>query len=451
MQLRKTEDLTSGSVLRVLLRFSLPYMLSSFLQMLYSAVDMFVVGRYADTAAISAVSVGGKISSLITVVIMGLSTGATVLIGNRVGERDGPAASAAIGNTISLFAMIAAVITPMMIVLTPAAVRLVQTPQAAVGDANTYVLICACGLPFITAYNLACCILRAIGDSRTPVRFILIACLVNVALDFLLVGCFSLGVGGAAAATVAAQSVAAVSAVVYLLRHRAAYAFSRRDLKPHRAEMGRILKVGLPVAVQDGCLHVYFIILTVIANSRGLTDSAGVGIVETIMNFVFLVSFSVESALVTITAQNIGAGKPQRACRSTYYAVLIAGGFGVLMALLCQLFSVRFVALFTMDAQVAAAGAAYLRTYSIDTAIGGAVICVNGYLCGKGSSGIVFLQNILSIVLVRLPVAYFMSMLHPESMAYMGASSPAGSAFSMVFLALYLFIKKDLLISPHGR
>lgn len=444
-------QLTTGPVFQRLMEFAVPYLLTSLLQVLYGVVDTYTVGIYTDATSISAVSIGAKVSSLVTVVVMGLATGATVLIGRNIGEEDDKAAAAAVGNTISFFLLFAMLATPLMLVMTPRLVLWVQTPEAAVSAASSYVFICVCGLPFVIAYNLICSILRAIGDSKTPMYFVAIACVVNIGLDFLLVGALHMGAAGAAVATIVAQAVSSVCGLLYLLLHKLPFPVTLRDLRFQSGVLGRILGVGLPVAVQDGCMHICFIVLTAIANLRGVTDSAGVGIVETIVNAVFLVAYAFEAAVVTMTAQNLGAGKPERVRTAVGYSILVVAAFGAAVMLVCNFWGESVVGIFTADPAVIRAGTPYLRTYSIDTMLAAFSFVLSGYLCGKGSSGIVFVQNMLAIILVRLPVAYYMSTLFPDTMLYMGLSSPCGTLFSSLFLVTYLFARKDMLLCKNPR
>lgn len=447
--MQKTTEvrLTTGPVFQRLMGFVIPYLLTSLLQVLYGVVDTYTVGVFTDATSISAVSIGAKVSSLVTVMVMGLSTGATVLLGRSVGEQNHRASAEAVGNTISFFLLFAAVITPLMLMVSPWLVIWVRTPPMAVSATHAYIFICACGLPFVIAYNIICSILRAIGDSKTPLYFVSIACIVNIGLDFLLVGGFGMGAAGAAVATIIAQAISSICGLLYLLWHKLPFPVSFRDLRCRRPVLGEILRVGLPVAVQDGCMHICFIILTAIANLRGVTDSAGVGVVETIINAVFLVAYAFEAAVVTMTAQNLGARKPERVRATVGYSMLLVVAFGAIVMLACNIWGDFVVGIFTDDPAVIRAGSDYLKTYSIDTMLAGFSFIISGYLCGKGNSGIVFLQNMLAIILVRLPVAYFMSAAFPDTMFYMGLSSPGGTLFSIAFLALYLIVKKDMLLS----
>jgi putative MATE family efflux protein len=435
--MQKNQDLTSGNVLHTLVTFTLPYLLSMFLQVLYGAVDLFVVGQFAGSSAVSAVSVGSQIMHMVTVMVVGLSMGGTVRIAMRIGMRELEGAARAVGNTVLVFAALALLATPALLIWAPDLVSLVRTPAEAVAEAREYVYLCAAGLPFIIAYNIISSIFRGVGDSRTPMYFIGVACAVNVALDFLLVGAVGMGVSGAALATVAAQAVSSVAAFLYLRRRGLGFPVAGTDFRPRKDDCLGILQVGVPISLQEGLIQVSFIVITVIANVRGLTDSAAVGVVEKIIGFVFLVPSAFLSSITAMTAQNIGAGLPERAVQAAKYGMGITAGFGALVCLLSQIAPQLLTGIFSRDALVVAAGAAYLRTYSIDCILAAFAFCINGYLCGCGKSVLVFVHNLLAILLVRIPVAYCMSVLYPDTLLPMGIASPGGSLLSVLICCGY--------------
>ena len=424
-------------MLRTLVTFTLPYLLSMFLQVLYGAVDLFVVGQFNSSSAVSAVSVGSQIMHMVTVMVVGLSMGGTVRIGMRIGMREPAGAARAVGNAVWVFAVLAVIATPAMWLAAPGLVSLVRTPAAAVAEATQYVLICAAGLPFIIAYKVVSRIVRGVGDSRTPMYFIGVACGVHVALEFVLVGAVGMGAAGAALDTVAAQGVSSVAAILYLRRRGLGFPLTRAAFRPRREDCLGILKVGIPICLQEGLIQVSFIVITVIANVRGLTDSAAVGVVEKIISFVFLVPSAFLSSITAMTAQNIGAGRPDRAVAAAKYGIVMAASFGALVCLFSQVAPQLLTGIFSRDAAVVAAGAEYLRTYSIDCVLAAFAFCINGYLCGCGKSLLVFAHNLLAIVLVRIPVAYYMSILYPDTLLPMGIASPGGSLLSVLICCGY--------------
>ena len=302
------KNLTTGSVFGNIVRFSLPYLLSYFLQTLYGMADLFIIGQYEGVASTTAVSIGSQAMHMLTVMIVGLAMGATVTIGQAVGARDRRGAAGYIGNTTTLFLALSVVVTGVLLALARPIAAVMSTPAEAVPGTVAYLRICFLGVPLITAYNIIASIFRGLGDSKRPMYFIAIACAANIALDYLFMGALHMGPAGAALGTTLAQAVSVAVSLVVIRRERDGIALTRGDLRPRRAVMGRILRIGVPVALQDGLIQIAFLFITVIANRRGLTDAAAVGIVEKIISFLFLVPSSMLSTVSALGAQCIGAG-----------------------------------------------------------------------------------------------------------------------------------------------
>lgn len=423
--------LTSGSVLKNIIRFSLPYLLSYFLQTLYGMADLFIIGQYEGVSSTTAVSVGSQVMHMITVMLVGLAMGSTVSIGQAIGGQDRKKAAAFTGNTVSLFLVLSLLLTGALLLCRQWIVSAMATPAEAVAGTMDYLTICFIGIPFIVAYNIISAIFRGMGDSKRPMYFIALACVVNILLDYLFIGVLGMGPAGAALATTLAQAISVVFAFWAIRRSEAtAMPISREDFRPQRPIMEKILKIGLPVAAQDGFIQISFLLITIIANRRGLTDAAAVGIVEKIISFLFLVPSSMLSAVSALGAQNIGAGKPERAQKTLRYAVIITLSFGMAMVVVCQAAAEILVSLFTPNQAVALAGGQYLRGYILDCFFAGAHFCFSGYFCACGKSGLSFLHNFLSILLVRIPGAYLSSHFFPATLLPMGLSSAAGSLLS---------------------
>ena len=436
-------NLTKGSVLKNIVLFSLPYLLSYFLQTLYGMADLFIVGQFEGVESITAVSVGSQVMHMLTVMIVGLAMGSTVMIGKFIGADKKEEASAAVGNTVVLFMGVAAVLTIGLLMLVHPVVRVMSTPQEAVSDTVRYLTICFMGIPFITAYNIISSIFRGMGDSKSPMYFIGIACGVNIFLDYLFIGGMSLGASGAALGTVLSQTISVITALLVIRRKKTGISIKKYHLKPCSAVMGQILKIGIPVALQDGFIQIAFIVITIIANKRGLNDAAAVGIVEKLIGIVFLVPSTMLSAVSAISAQNIGAGKQERAVRTLKYAVIIAAGFGFTVAVITQFVSVPVVKIFTEDAAVAVMGGQYLRSYIWDCMLAGVHFCFSGYFCACGKSGISFIHNSLSIILARIPGAYLASLYFPNNLYPMGLAAPAGSILSDVICVIaFVYLNK---------
>ena len=398
-------DLTRGNVLKTIAVFALPYMLSYFLQTLYGMADLFIIGRFEGVASTTAVSIGSQVMHMTTVMIVGLAMGATVTIGRAVGAENKPRAARLIGNTVTLFMAGSVVLAAVLVGLVDPIVRIVSTPEQAVAGTRTYLIICFIGVPCITAYNIMASIFRGLGDSRSPMYFIAVACASNIALDYLFMGALHLGPAGAALGTTLSQLVSVIISLVVILRRKSGIHLSGADFKPERSALGEILSIGIPVMMQDGFIQVSFMIITIIANHRGLTDAAAVGIVEKIISFLFLVPSSMLSTVSALGAQNIGDGKHDRVDAILRYAIGIGLTFGLIVAVAVQFIAPSVVRPFTSDEAVVLAGASYIRGYIFDCLFAGVQFSFSGYFCAYGKSGLSFLHNTLSILLVLLPIA----------------------------------------------
>lgn len=435
---RDRSDLTRGSVLGKLVSFSLPYFLSCFLQTFYGLADLFITGQFNGADTITAVSVGSQITHMLTVVIVGLAMGTTVAVGHAVGAEKKERAAAVIGNTVTLSALFAAALTGILLLALDGIVAAVSTPPEAVRQAKEYLFVCFLGVPFITAYNVLSSIFRGRGDSRTPMYFVAAAGIFNVVLDYVLIGPFHMGALGAAAATVAAQGCSVALALFFLLRGRRGLKLDRRDLRLKRETVGAVLRVGFPIAVQDGFIQVSFLVITAIANGRGVEVAAAVGIVEKLIGFFFLVPSAMLSSVSAIAAQNAGAGKHERGRKALRYGILISVGVGLAIALFCQFFPEALVGIFAKDEpEVVRLGGQYLRSYVFDCAAAGIHFCFSGYFCAYGRAGLSFVHNLLSVLLVRIPGAYLASVCFPDTLYPMGWAPPGGSLLSAAICAAF--------------
>ena len=326
-------DLTTGSVFRNVVSFSLPYLLSYFLQTLYGMADLFIIGQLEGVASTTAVSIGSQVMHMLTVMLVGLAMGATVSIAQAAGGGDKKRTASAIGNTVTLFMLLSLALTALLLALRGGIVSIMSTPEESVQGTLAYLTVCFIGIPFITAYNIIASIFRGLGDSNSPMYFIAVACVVNIALDYYFMGTLHLGPAGAALGTTLSQAVSVLVSLAVILKRRL-ISVRRADFRPQRAVMGKLLQIGMPVALQDGFIQVSFVIITIIANRRGLTDAAAVGIVEKIIGFLFLIPSSMLSTVSALGAQNIGAGKPGRARLTLRYAAMIACSFGIAVVIL---------------------------------------------------------------------------------------------------------------------
>ena len=434
------ENLTTGSVCRNVILFSLPYLLSYFLQTLYGMADLFIIGQFEGVASTTAVSIGSQVMHMITVMIVGLAMGTTVCIGQAVGGGNNDRVAQNVGNTVTLFMLISVGAAALMFAWIRPIVSVMSTPEEAIEGTVAYLTICFLGIPFITAYNIISSIFRGMGDSKSPMYFVAVACAANIGLDYLFMGTFRLGPAGAALGTTCSQAISVIIALTVIVKRRS-IVLCKSDFRPRRRVMGRILSIGIPVALQDGLIQISFLVITVIANRRGLNDAAAVGIVEKIISFLFLVPSSMLSAVSVLGAQNIGAGKPERAVQTLRYAVTLAVEFGLLASAVIQFTAEPMVALFTDrtaadGAAVILLGGQYLRGYIWDCVFAGIHFSFSGYFCACGKSGLSFLHNILAILLVRIPGAYLTSHLFPDTLFPMGLATAAGSFLSVVICVI---------------
>ena len=438
------KKLTEGSVFKALLFFSLPYLLSYFLQTLYGMADLFIIGQYNGVDSTTAVSVGSQVMNMFTVMIVGLAMGATVMIGRCVGSNDFRQMSKVIGNTVTFFMGFSIVLTVVLLLFVKNIVNIVSTPEEAVSGTITYLTICFIGIPFIVAYNIISSIFRGMGDSKSPMYFIAVACAVNIIVDYIFIGVLKIGPAGAALGTVLSQAISVVVSLTVILKRKSGVKLTKSDFKPQKNVLRNVLKIGVPISLQDGFIQISFIIITIIANRRGLNDSAAVGIVEKVISFLFLVPSSMLSTVSALGAQNVGAGKPERAAATLKYAICIAGGFGLIIAIIIQFTAGNVVNLFTNDQAVVYAGAQYLKGYIWDCMFAGIHFSFSGYFCACGRSGYSFIHNITSIALVRVPGVYLTSKIFPETLFPMGLATAGGSFMSVVFCTgLFLLLQRQ--------
>ncbi len=423
--------------------FALPYMFAYFLQILYGLADLFVIGQYCGVDSTTAVSNGAQVMYFVTVVIIGLAMGTTVRTALAVGARDKRMSARVVGNSVTLFLAVSLVLSVGLIAFTGDIVRLLKTPAESIAGTEQYLLVCFAGIPFIVAYNLIASIFRGLGDTRTPMYFVAVACVVNIVLDYLFIGYCGLGPMGAALGTTLSQTVSVVFAAFAIRRHWTLFEVKPADLRPQRDVLSNLLKTGVPVALQDGFIQVSFIVIAVIANMRGLDDAAAVGIVEKFIGLLFIVPSAMLSTVSAVSAQNIGAGKPERARQTLWRAMAITFGFGMVCALAVQFVPEPAVRIFTDNERVVAQGADYLRSYAWDCALAGVHFCFSGYFTACGYSVISFCHNVASILTARVPLSYLFSMKYASTLYPMGWAAPIGSGVSVaICLAAYWWLRR---------
>lgn len=436
------KNLTTGSIFKTVAYFSLPYLLSYFLQTLYGMADLFIIGQFNGVDSITAVSIASQVMHMLTVMIVGLAMGATVMIGRFVGAGNHEQTSDTVGNTVTLFMVLSVIIMVGLLMAVNPIAAIMLTPAEAYSETVTYLTICIIGIPFITGYNIISSIFRGMGDSKSPMYFIAVACVANIALDYLFIGILKLGAAGAALGTTLSQTISVIVSLV-IIRKRKMVRLSRKNFRPQIVIMRNLLKVGIPVALQDGFIQIAFIVITVIANNRGLDDAAAVGIVEKIIGILFLVPSSMLSTVSVLSAQNAGAGKHDRARQTLLVGILTTVTFGTISAVLMQLSAEPIIGLFTDDAKVLLLGGQYMSGYVWDCIFAGVHFCFSGYFCAYGLSGISFIHNLISIICARIPLAYLASVYFADTLYPMGIAAPAGSVLSVIIcVSVFIWLSK---------
>lgn len=434
----KEHNFTQGPILPALLKFALPVLLALLLQAMYGAVDLQVVGRFGAAADISAVSTGSEIMRTLTMILTGLSMGITVLLGQKLGEGRQSEAGRTVGSGVCLFGVLALAMTAAALAGAPALARLMRAPADAFAGTVTYVRICAGGSVFIVAYNMLGSIFRGLGDSRMPLLTVFIACVLNVLGDLLLVGGCGMGVAGAAIATVLAQAVSVALSLLVIRRRPLPFPMTRADFCFDRAVIGRILRLGTPVALQDLLVSLSFLAIIAIANNMGTVPSAGVGVAEKLCAFVMLVPSAYMQSMSAFVAQNIGANREDRARRALLWGIVSSLAAGLVMGWGAFFHGEVLAGLFAQDTAVIAAAADYLRAYAVDCLLTSFLFSFIGYFNGHGRTLFVMAQGLTGALGVRLPLALWMSRRFPGDLFRMGLATPA-STVVQILLCLLVF------------
>ncbi|MDO4467348.1 MAG: MATE family efflux transporter [Bacillota bacterium] len=433
-------SLIHGNITKGLIAFTIPFLFSYFLQTFYGMADLMIVGLFEGASSTSAVSIGSQFMHMVTVLVVGLAMGVSVHIGHCVGAKEEKKVGQCIGTSIYIFGFLSILLTILFFVSARNIAFLLQTPKEALEPTIQYLKICSLGIPWIIAYNVIASIFRGLGDSKRPLYFVAIACVVNLILDYVFIGFFHLSTSGAALATIIGQAISVLVSLILMKKIQFEVPISKKEFHFDFSILKKILYIGTPIAFQDGMIQISFLIITIIANSRGLIASSSVGIVEKVISFFFLVPSAFLSSISTMTAQNMGANQPERAKKGLFIGMRIAMLWGIIIALYCQFFPETFVSLFTKDVQVIHSGCEYLRSYVLDTFFASIHFCFSGYFCGSNRSGLSFIHNIFSILLFRIPGAYLASLWWPSTLYPMGLAPGIGSIFS-VFLCVYFYKK----------
>lgn len=434
---------TEGKILQPLILFAFPVLLALFLQAMYGAVDLLIVGKFASSADVSAVSTGSQIMTTLTNLISSFAMGTTILLGQQIGSGKKEEGGRTVGTAILLFAAIAVVMSFVIVIFAPQISSIMNAPKEAFQKTVDYIRICGGGMLVIVAYNLIGCIFRGLGDSKTPLITVAIACVFNIAGDLILCAGFKMGTAGAAIATVFAQIVSVIVSFWIISRKELPFTFRKENIRIHGKYLRMMIGFGAPIALQDLLVSISFLIILAIVNAMGVTASAGVGVAEKVCAFIMLISSAFMQSMSAFVAQNYGAGHIKRARKALHYGCIVSFAIGVMMFVITFFHGNVLAGIFSSDKKVILAAADYLKAYAIDCMFTAVFFCYTGFYNGIGRTGFVMVQGILGAFFVRVPVSYIMSIQADTSLFRIGLATPMSSALQLVLcLGFMLFLKK---------
>ena len=346
-----SKDFTSGSVMRQLLLFSLPFMASNALQVLYSTIDMIIVGKFVGTAGLSAVSQSSQIITFATMLTLGFSNGGQVLISQALGAKKHKEMNDVIGTLFGYIGALAVVLTVVILAFGRMILSAMKVPEESFDMAVEYMIICGAGMVFTAGYNLVSAVLRGMGDAKRPLLFIGIASGVNLVLDLLFTGWFKWGVAGAAYATIIGQAASFIFSLYYLYKRRESFGFDFKaeSFKPKGRYLKLITTLGTPMAIQSGFINISMLVVNAMINEIGVVASATFGVGVRIDDIVNKICHGIQFAAMPMISQNIGAGKPERAKQVVYKAWIISIAMTVFFMLLYVLFGKQLFMMFSDD------------------------------------------------------------------------------------------------------
>lgn len=429
-------DFTQGSILKKLVAFMMPVLGALILQAAYGAVDLLVVGRYGSTSGLSGVSTGSQVLNLVTFVVTQLAMGITVLIGRYLGEKRPEQIGSVIGGSAVVFTGISIVLFILMVGFAHPISVLMQAPEEAVTLTSSYVRICGSGIFFIVAYNVLSAIFRGLGDSKSPLLFVLVACIINIIGDLALVAGLHMDAAGAAIATVAAQGCSVVFAIVILLKKNLPFSITKKDFR-WNVQCNRFLKIGLPLALQELLTQISFLALCAFVNRLGLEASSGYGVACKIVNFAMLVPSALMQSMASFVSQNVGAGKTKRARHTLYTGIGVGLAVGCVVFILVMFKGDLLAGFFTTDVAVVQRAFEYLKGFAAETLMTAILFSLIGYFNGNNKTVWVMTQGLIQTLLVRLPFAYVMSIQPNASLTMIGLAAPVSTTVGVIMSAVY--------------
>ena len=404
-----TKDFTKGSIARQLLLFALPFMASNALQVLYSTIDMMVVGNYVGKAGLSAVSQSSQLMNFATMVCLGFSNAGQVLLAQALGAGKRREVNDIIGSLFTFISGIAIVLSVLFLALQYPILTLLNVPDDAFEMAREYLVICAIGLIFTAGYNLVSAVLRGMGDAKRPFLFIAIASIINLVLDLIFVGVLGWGVAGAAWATVIGQAASFLFSLYYLYRHRVGFGFDFRleSFRPDRKYLRIFFSLGTPMAIQSGFINVSMLVVNAMINSLGTAASATFGVGVRIDDIINKIQHGIQYAAVPMISQNIGAGDTERAKKVVYNAWIFSAILTTVFLVLYITLGRELFMLFTDDTEVHAMSSEFIAAILYMFPAFAIMRGSGAFVQGIGNAKLGMVLSILDGVALRIGLSWF--------------------------------------------
>ena len=440
----KENNLITGSITKKLVAFTMPIVFALLLQVMYGSVDMLIVGNFGTVADVSGVSTGSQMLNTITSLCTGLAMGITILIGQKIGEEKKEEVGSIIGNSTIVFFILSIVLTVILIAFPEFIMEMMNVPKDALIETKEYLFYCSIGIPMIYAYNVLGSIFRGLGDSKTPLMAVGIACVVNIIVDLVLVAGFNMGAGGAAIATVLAQTVSVVASL-YIVKKRNILGFKmeKSDFSRNNTIIKDIFKLGSPIALQSVLVSISFLVITIIINKFGVIFSASVGVVEKITGIIMLIPLAFMQSMAVFVAQNYSAKEYHRAKKGMYIGMGISMIFGVVMGCIAVFHGEFLIGIFNNEIEIVEVAKTYLKAYALDTVLVPIMFCLTGYLSGRGKTLFVMIQALIGAVLIRIPLTYILSNIGEISLFRVGLATPIATFIQIIIsIIFYIYIEK---------
>lgn len=402
-------DMTSGSIWRALIRFSIPIMISDLVQATYNAVDMLFVGRFTGTESLAAVSVCGPIMNVMVITLSGMSAGVLVVISGLLGANNRTQAQDAAHTSASLYLLMASVTMIMGLIFVPQILRLVHTPAEAMPEAQKYLYTIFSGTFFLFGYNLIGALQRAQGNSMASMTIVIISSITNIVLDTIFIAYFDMGAFGAALGTICSQAAAFLIGLVQFIRSGSLLKISVKKIRIHKKHLLNILMFGVPTALNEVMVNIAMLTVSGVANTFGLAASAAYGVGARINSLAIFADGAMNQTMSTYASQNVGAEKKERALQGLWRAIMISVSISLVTAILVFFFAGSFASCFDNNPKVIESAVSFLHitvwSYPLFAAVGPLI----GFIRGTGNIEASLLVGVIAQLCCRIPASFIFS------------------------------------------